>query len=270
MEAEATVQLALPARAENVPLIRHALAGLAEALEMEPAEISDLKTVVTEACMNVVVHAYPGESEPGPLEVRAWEDGDCMAVAVRDFGQGIRPLADVEQRSLRLGLPLIAALTRSLQIVGAPDHGTEVEMRIPLATNGNAADADAPELGDETRIDLPANDLLAPMLSRVISMFAARADFSLDQLSDAVLLFDAISAHGPARFPGGTARIAVSEEDGAFNVRVGPLDAGGAQRLLDGLRIPTFDASLERLADEIHVESDDDGDLLVMRISRSG
>ena len=43
-----------------MPLIRHALAGLAEALEMEPTEIADLKTVVTEACMNVVLHAYDG------------------------------------------------------------------------------------------------------------------------------------------------------------------------------------------------------------------
>ena len=67
------------------------------------------------------------------------------------------------------------------------------------------------------------------MLSRVISMFAARADLSVDELSDAVLLSDAISAQGPEGFPDGTARIAVSEEDGAFNVRVGPLaDGGGA------------------------------------------
>ena len=58
MESEARVEFSLPAQAENVPLVRHALAGLAEALEMEPAEVADLKTVVTEACMNVVVHAY--------------------------------------------------------------------------------------------------------------------------------------------------------------------------------------------------------------------
>ena len=68
---ESRVEFSLPAEAANVPLIRHALAGLAEALEMEPTEIADLKTVVTEACMNVVLHAYD-ESETGPLEVDAW------------------------------------------------------------------------------------------------------------------------------------------------------------------------------------------------------
>ena len=76
MEAEARVEFSVPARADNVPLIRHALAGLAEALEMEPSEVADLKTVVTEACMNVVVHAY-GEGEAGVLEVDAWPEEDA-------------------------------------------------------------------------------------------------------------------------------------------------------------------------------------------------
>ena len=74
MTAEARVEFSLPARAENVALVRHAIAGFAEALEMEGAEIADLKTVVTEACMNVVVHAYEGDGA-GPLEVEAWPDG---------------------------------------------------------------------------------------------------------------------------------------------------------------------------------------------------
>ena len=54
------LQMSLPARAENVAVVRHALAGLAERIGMDEPGIADLKTVVTEACMNVVVHAYPG------------------------------------------------------------------------------------------------------------------------------------------------------------------------------------------------------------------
>src|SRR5687767_14633228 len=125
MEADARVEFSVPAEAANLPLIRHALAGLAEALEMGPSEVADLKTVVTEACMNVVVHAYE-DHENGVLEVDAWQEGECLAVSVRDYGAGIRPLADVEHRSLRLGLPLIAALTSSFLIEGSPGHGTEV------------------------------------------------------------------------------------------------------------------------------------------------
>ena len=64
VKAEARVEFSLPARAENVPLVRHALAGLAEELGMGPGEVADLKTVVTEACTNVVVHAYEtGQSD---------------------------------------------------------------------------------------------------------------------------------------------------------------------------------------------------------------
>ncbi|HEX5954616.1 MAG TPA: ATP-binding protein [Solirubrobacterales bacterium] len=270
MEAEARVEFSLPARAESVPLVRHALAGLAEALEMSPAEVADLKTVVTEACTNVIIHAYRGEDGEGPLEVAAWPDEDCLVVSVRDFGDGIRPLADVEQRSLRLGLPLIAALTESFEISGGPGRGTQVRMRVPLSPNGVAPPrAEAPEPVDETRINLPAGELVAPVLSRVISMFAARADLSVDELSDAVLISDALSARSSDEFPNGTARIGVKEDSGAFDIRVGPLGAGGAQRLLDGLRIPMLDATLETLADEVRIESGEDGELLVLRIGRA-
>jgi serine/threonine-protein kinase RsbW len=269
MAAEARVEFALPAKAENVPLIRHALAGLAEALEMEPSEIADLKTVVTEACMNAVVHAYTDGEEPGPLEIEVWPNGTSLVVTVRDFGQGIRPLADVEQRSLRLGLPLIAALTESFEISGGPGQGTAVTMRVPLSSDGNhEVDTPAREAVDETRINVPAGELLSPVLSRVISMFAARADLSVDELSDAVLLGDAISAQGPEGFPDGTARIAVREESGAFKLKVGPLGEGGGQRLLDGLRIPALDASLEALADEVTVERSDGDEILALRIGR--
>ena len=57
-ESPKGLQMTLPARAENVAVVRHALAGLAEQIGMDEAGLADLKTVVTEACMNVVVHAY--------------------------------------------------------------------------------------------------------------------------------------------------------------------------------------------------------------------
>jgi anti-sigma regulatory factor (Ser/Thr protein kinase) len=269
MEAESRVDFSLPAVAENVALVRHVLAGFAEALDMEPAEIADLKTVVTEACMNAVVHAY-GADQPGPLEVEAWPESDGLQVIVRDCGAGIRPLADVEHRSLRLGLPLIAALTLSFELSGSPGQGTEVRMRIPFVSPSPNGDRREVPTAEETRIRLPSGDLLAPVLSRVISMFATRADLSVDELSDAVLLSDALSASGTADFADETARIAIREEDGAFEVRVGPLAQGGGQRLIDGLRIPELDASLEGLADEIRIDKLDDGaEALIIRISRA-
>src|SRR4029079_13735714 len=107
--------MSLPARAENVAVVRHALAGVAERLGMDEASLADLKTVVTEACMNVVVHAYAG-IEPGPLEVDAETDLEGLTVADRDNGTGTRPRPDVEGPSLRIGLTLIAALSSSFEI----------------------------------------------------------------------------------------------------------------------------------------------------------
>ncbi len=60
---------------------------------------------------------------------------------VRDEGVGIKPQADAERDSLRLGLSLIAALSSSFSISGGLDRGTEVTMRMPLRGGGAKAAA---------------------------------------------------------------------------------------------------------------------------------
>ncbi len=123
--------MSLPARAENVAVVRHAIAGLAERIGMDEAATADLKTVVTEACMNVVVHAYPAD-RPGLLEVEAVPELGGLTVAVRDFGTGISPRPAVDRPSLRIGLALIAALSSSFEIRGGIEQGTEIRMHLPL------------------------------------------------------------------------------------------------------------------------------------------
>ena len=51
------IRLVLPARSENVSVVRHALAGLVEAMGMQASKVADVKTLVTEACVNAVIHA---------------------------------------------------------------------------------------------------------------------------------------------------------------------------------------------------------------------
>src|SRR5262249_42110050 len=155
---------------------------------MDEAGIADLKTVVTEACMNVVAHAYSGE--PGPLTVEASPDSDGLTVVVRDQGRGIRPQADVDQPSLRLGLSLIAALSSSFAISGGIDRGTEVSMRVPLhgggAGGGGAGGAEdsvelkhVPARRTELLADRP--ELLAPVLASIVGALAARRDLPIDR-----------------------------------------------------------------------------------------
>jgi anti-sigma regulatory factor (Ser/Thr protein kinase) len=118
------IRLTLPARAENVALVRHVCSALAEALAMPERVTEDMRLAVTEACTNVVRHAY-GE-EDGPIDVQIESDGDRLTVVVCDKGRGISPSADSEGPGL--GLPLIAALTDGLEIEHAPDQGSRLAM----------------------------------------------------------------------------------------------------------------------------------------------
>ena len=114
---------------------------------------------------------------------------------------------------------------------------------------------------------MPAGGLVGPVLSRVISLFAVRADFSVDRLSDAVLLGDAVAAQAADHFSQGTANLVVDADDGTVTVRVGPLVAGAGERLIEGMRIPEIGASLERLADDVRVERDGEAEHLLIEIS---
>jgi anti-sigma regulatory factor (Ser/Thr protein kinase) len=269
----AALRLTVPAKAENVGVIRQALAGLAEALEMDSAALADLKTAVTEACMNVVVHAYSGGE--GPLEVSAIPDGEILTVCVRDRGDGIQPRPeDPGRQSLRLGLPLIAALSQSFEISGGQDGGTEVRIHMPIVANGDAPNGDraAPAVPDGADLRIAAGSMVRPVLARVIAILAARADFSIDRLSDAVLIGDAISAHAATDFFDSTVGIRIDNPDGALEVHVGPLATGAAERLLKDMEIPGIGASLERLVDDTRVEAVEDGtaEHLVLRIAPAG
>ncbi len=259
----------LPAKSENVAVIRHALAGLAEEIGMDEPGLADLKTVVTEACMNVVLHAYEGE--PGPLSVEASADPDGLTVVVRDEGVGIRPQAETERDSLRLGLSLIAALSSAFSISGGIDRGTEITMRVPLQ-GGGARDAGdrveiKPQPSERTELTIDRSELLAPVLARVVGALAARRELSVDQVSDAVLVTDAIAAAAPRQFEDGRVKLGLDERDGGIDLRLGPMEDGAAADIRTDLEVPDVGGSLEKLADELAVEESDDGEYLVIRFS---
>jgi anti-sigma regulatory factor (Ser/Thr protein kinase) len=125
--------LRLPALPENVALVREAVRREAERMGMGPREVEDLRTVVSEACNNVVLHAYPAGTENRPLEIGLRRDGEDLELLVRDRGQGIHAGSDTTPQSLRLGLTLIGSLAASFQIRSGRGRGTELLIKIPLA-----------------------------------------------------------------------------------------------------------------------------------------
>jgi serine/threonine-protein kinase RsbW len=278
----AEVQLRLPARPENVALVRQAVSGIADAIDVDPALVADIKTAVTEACNNVVLHAYSDETE-GTMEVDANPGDEHVVITVRDYGEGMQPHASAggDAPSPGLGLPLIAALTDRFEIHGGSERGIVVRMvfllaegaKMPDAPNG-AVSADAPEppTGDSTLaagVDITPGPLMAPVLGRLIAMLAARADFSLERLSDAVLVTDALSANLASYIMGKRASVTFQDGRRKIDLRVGPLSEGGAQQLLDALELPGLNRSLQELADEVATETGNGarGEFLRVRLS---
>ncbi|MGC1164615.1 MAG: ATP-binding protein [Solirubrobacterales bacterium] len=130
MATEDGLHLSLDAEPENIGVVRAAVADLAESHGMREPTLGDLKTVLSEACSNVVRHAYPGV--PGTFEVEAFPKEGALAVVVRDFGTGMHAQASVDDSSMRLGLGLISMLSSRFEIAGRRGGGTEIRMQLPL------------------------------------------------------------------------------------------------------------------------------------------
>jgi serine/threonine-protein kinase RsbW len=122
-------ELTLPARAENVAVVRHAFGGFGDALDVPDHALADVKLAVTEACTNVVVHAYP-EGTSGPMAITAGLHDGALTVVVSDEGRGILPRPD--SPGLGLGLPLIATLATTLELGTNDRDETEVRMTFEL------------------------------------------------------------------------------------------------------------------------------------------
>lgn len=127
MDGRPTVELTLPARPESLTVIRQALSGFADAEGWTSAFLADCKIAVSEACSNVVVHAY-AEDADGKLSVAITVSGLRLSVTVRDFGSGIEPRLADRRTGLGLGLPLIAALASEVSFRSVETGGTAVTM----------------------------------------------------------------------------------------------------------------------------------------------
>ena len=106
-----------------------------QALGIPEPKLSDIRLAVTEACANVVVHAYP-EDQEGPMEILASMEGNALTVLVRDWGSGIRPRPD--SPGLGLGLSLIAALAETVQLGHDEQEHTEVRMTFALTDEASS------------------------------------------------------------------------------------------------------------------------------------
>jgi serine/threonine-protein kinase RsbW len=119
-----------PARADAVPVARRAVTDCVRGLGIEEAVAHAVSLAVTEACSNVVLHAYRDQEEPGRMTVLVEQPDDFLCVRVLDEGLGIAPRVD--SPGLGMGLPLISHYTDALELRTRPEGGSEVSMRFEL------------------------------------------------------------------------------------------------------------------------------------------
>ncbi len=125
------VRLTIPARAEFIILGRLALTGLCRASGAPDEVLGDLKLALTEACSNVVRHAYE-EGREGDVEIVYQLAPDRITIEVADGGAGFPPprLAgaegDGEPDEGGLGIAIIRALSDEFEVARRPDGGTRL------------------------------------------------------------------------------------------------------------------------------------------------
>lgn len=272
------VRLQLLNTPENVVLVREMLTGLAEAADIDTSDLNDIRTAVTEACNNVVLHAYGGD--PGPMEVDVQIASGTVTVLVRDTGSGIGNRGDGAQdfgRELKesleisaetaevpvpgIGLHVIETLAHEVGFERPPGGGTEVQMRFSLPVQAFEPCSDERALATLALSGTPSTAMfsIAPLslartiLPRLVSALAARAHFSTDRISDAQLLADALAAHAPGALSGDQLSVGVNVGSREMELHIAPLTSGAARHLLKGSELDRLGNIIEKLTDRHQV-----------------
>ena len=128
------MRLEIPSRSENEAFARVVVAAFASRLDPTLEEISDLKTAVSEAVTNVVVHAYPDTE--GPVAITTKLMGQQVLVEVKDNGCGIEDVDSVRrfgtttcsQERMGIGLSLIESCMDHIDVQSQVGQGTRIVM----------------------------------------------------------------------------------------------------------------------------------------------
>ena len=122
----------------EVARLRAAVVAYANDLGAPSALLEDVRLAVSEALTNAVIHAYPRDAH-GRLDARASADAAAglLTIRVRDYGTGCRPRPD--SPGLGMGLQIMAAMTRAMDVASPAGGGTEVRLTFALTPSPRRA-----------------------------------------------------------------------------------------------------------------------------------
>jgi serine/threonine-protein kinase RsbW len=125
--ADPDVVLALPAIRDSVGIARQMVLAVGDRAGIDDERNADIAIAVSEACANVVAHAYgDDEEDPGDLWLEAWLEPERMVLLVRDEGPGFAPRYSDDRGGLGLGLPLMIAIADEVTFRRGEDGANEV------------------------------------------------------------------------------------------------------------------------------------------------
>lgn len=273
MSEPPNVSLALSNQPDNVLLVRETLSGMAETVGVDGVDLNDIRTAVTEACNNVVLHAYEGEE--GPLHVEVYLSADVVEVVVRDHGTGIKPHIRDEKAALGIGLSIIQALAPRVEFRDVAGGGTEVRMEfatpsaqaldVPARDDFEPPNVKRSDLATTTGLAVAPDVLAHKVLPRVMCVLAARAHFTTDRISDAELVANVLVSEAFASSTGDHLNVSVVVSSRSLDVRVGPLDTGTAERVISST-LGGVGPIIERLTDDRNIAAVGGSEMLELRL----
>jgi serine/threonine-protein kinase RsbW len=263
------VRLELTSRPEAARLVRSMSTAAGEALGFDPELLSDVNTAVTEACNNVILHAYG--TRPGPMSVELRSHPAAVVVRVCDQGQGIRhTMPDTD--GLKVGLALMSAVADRAEFINIPDGGTEVRLsfRAPAGRPGNPWPVEDQQvdgssawqaelhsgLTGEVVLTVCPVAMLAPVLGRIGRALAPSAGFSLQRCYDVFVLSDALGAHAERAADSTSISVALGTHNQRLEFALAPLRTGTGARL-EQAGAPTPADVLARLSEEVAIVTRD-------------
>ena len=139
MKFENHMTLEFPSKSCNEAFARSAVACFAAQMDPTLEELGDIRTAVSEAVTNCIVHAYPNDLGMIYLRCRILKD-NILDLVIKDKGIGIADI-DAARRPMfttggtdrsGMGFTIMESFMTSLQITSIPGKGTTVHMRRKL------------------------------------------------------------------------------------------------------------------------------------------
>jgi stage II sporulation protein AB (anti-sigma F factor) len=143
MESKNTMELKLPSLSVNEGFARSVVGAFATQLDPTLEEIADIKTAVSEAVTNAIVHAYP--ETIGDIRILACLEKRTLTVVIQDEGIGIRDIEQARQPFYStagdearsgMGFTVMETFMDEVTIESTPGKGTTVELKKKITAQG--------------------------------------------------------------------------------------------------------------------------------------